>query len=58
MKTKKLNKKLGLSKTTITTLTHRSMKEVKGGEFTADKTCGPECTVYTIISCIPRYCDL
>ena len=57
MKSKKFNKKLRLSKSTVSTLTGRSMQELKGGNtWTICKTCGDECTVYTWVSCIPRYC--
>jgi hypothetical protein len=58
MKSTKFDKKLRLNKTTVSSLGDRNMKEVKGGALsvTICKTCGDECTIYTVISCIPRYC--
>jgi len=60
MKSKKLDKTLRLSKSTVSTLNEQVMQDVKGygiKTWTACKTCGDECTVYTWVSCIPRYCD-
>jgi hypothetical protein len=54
MKSTKFQKKLRLSKSTVSTLTVGSLHEIIGGKtVTICKTCGDECTVYTYVSCIP-----
>lgn len=55
MKTKKFDKKLGLSKKTIANLTRKGMREVKGGERdTACTFCLYTCTG---LECTIKYCD-